>query len=557
MFCQECGQRLGPRVAAPTPPIVPAAAPVAPQTPLHVPADVSACSRCSASNKPGVRYCVTCGNGLNPTKGPPVTTTAQLVVPDLRTVPRPAPAVSPAPVIVAGPIAPAAIYRVDASPAVAPRAAPVAVAVAPHAKPAPAHTSVAAPSPEAAPRPAPAAEVAAKVASPAASSAPAIAGKTRACPRCRGISDDLAQFCRFCGSSLAAAVVSSDPAPVADTPVAPPVGAAAAPVDPNVAAWRPGTAQDDSPLADPSAQQAVRPAALATAPHLVQQSGTMPEAPVPKAHAARVDVRQTEVLATPLVPPPNDSAEARRTGAPPAPAVARTPAYGRIVVITKEGGEGATYPLRAQLDIGRSMGDVIIPEDGYLSPRHARILLRNDAMAAPGTVEFTLTDLASTNGIYLRLGRDGVREVPLDHQDLFLVGQQVLKFDVVRDAEEGLGPAMEHETLIFGTPVTPRYARVSQRTVEGVTRDVFHIQKSETVLGRESGDIVFTDDPFLSRRHAAIKFDSAARRFLLTDLGSSNGTFIKIRGEVTIRSGDQFRIGQQLFRVDLSAASAP
>ena len=86
---------------------------------------------------------------------------------------------------------------------------------------------------------------------------------------------------------------------------------------------------------------------------------------------------------------------------------------------------------------------------------------------------------------------------------------------------------------------------------------MFHIQKSETVLGRESGDIVFTDGPFLSRRHAAIKFDSAARRFLLTDLGSSNGTFIKIRGEVTIRSGDQFRIGQQLFRVDLSAAPAP
>ena len=50
----------------------------------------------------------------------------------------------------------------------------------------------------------------------------------------------------------------------------------------------------------------------------------------------------------------------------------------------------------------------------------------------------------------------------------------------------------------------PRYARIGQRSVEGVTRDVFHVQKAETVLGRESGDIVFTDDPFLSRRHAAI-----------------------------------------------------
>ena len=54
-----------------------------------------------------------------------------------------------------------------------------------------------------------------------------------------------------------------------------------------------------------------------------------------------------------------------------------------------------------------------------------------------------------------------------------------------------------------------------------------------------------------------IKFDADGRRFVLTDLGSSNGTFIQIRGEVTIKSGDQFRIGQQLFRVDLSAAPAP
>ena len=226
---------------------------------------------------------------------------------------------------------------------------------------------------------------------------------------------------------------------------------------------------------------------------------------------------------------------------------------GRLVVITKEGGEGASYPLRAQLDIGRSQGDVVIAEDPYLSPRHARILARG----APGTPQtFALVDLASTNGIYVRLNREGAREVGLEDQDLFLAGQQVLKFEIVRDAEEGLAPATQHGTLVFGTPAARRYARISQRSVEGVARDVFHVLKAETVIGRESGDIVFTDDPFLSRRHAAIKYDQPSRHFVLADLGSSNGTFIQIRGEVTIKSGDQFRIGQQLFRIDLSAAPA-
>jgi pSer/pThr/pTyr-binding forkhead associated (FHA) protein len=135
---------------------------------------------------------------------------------------------------------------------------------------------------------------------------------------------------------------------------------------------------------------------------------------------------------------------------------------------------------------------------------------------------------------------------------LFLVGQQVLRFEVVEGADGGLGPASQHGTLVFGSPGVARYARLSLRTVEGVTRDVFYVRKAETVLGRESGDVVFTDDPFLSRRHAAIRVEGDPRRFLLTDLGSSNGTFIQLRGEIPLESGDQFRIGQQLFRVDIA-----
>jgi pSer/pThr/pTyr-binding forkhead associated (FHA) protein len=80
------------------------------------------------------------------------------------------------------------------------------------------------------------------------------------------------------------------------------------------------------------------------------------------------------------------------------------------------------------------------------------------------------------------------------------------------------------------------------------------------VIGRESGDIVFTDDPFLSRRHAMLRVHAppshggSARRFTLSDLGSSNGTFLQVRDEVRLQHGDHFRIGQQLFRFDLDAA---
>jgi pSer/pThr/pTyr-binding forkhead associated (FHA) protein len=230
---------------------------------------------------------------------------------------------------------------------------------------------------------------------------------------------------------------------------------------------------------------------------------------------------------------------------------------GRLVVITKDGGEGTSYPIYEQADLGRSEGDVVVPDDRYLSSRHARITRRT---GPGGETQLILRDLGSVNGVFLRIGNamggDGRVEVTLRDQDLFLVGQQVLKFEAVKDGEDGLGPASQHGTLLFGTPQAPRFARLLQRTVEGVSRDVFHIRKVETVLGRESGDIVFTDDPFLSRRHAVVKFDRDNARFLLADLGSSNGTFIQIRGDVGLKSGDQFRIGQQLFRVELTSNRA-
>ena len=76
------------------------------------------------------------------------------------------------------------------------------------------------------------------------------------------------------------------------------------------------------------------------------------------------------------------------------------------------------------------------------------------------------------------------------------------------------------------------------------------------MIGREVGDVIFAEDPFLSRRHASVRVHEPLgddRRFGLVDLGSSNGTFLRVRRDVALRHGDQFRVGQQLFRVELEA----
>jgi len=225
---------------------------------------------------------------------------------------------------------------------------------------------------------------------------------------------------------------------------------------------------------------------------------------------------------------------------------------GRLVVIARDGGEGPSHPILDQLDIGRSEGDVIIADDRFLSPRHARIVRR--------AATVFVRDLWSVNGIYRRVKPGESGEQKLQDQDLILLGQQVLRFEIVKEGEEGFGPAVQHGTLVFGTPVGPQLcslggARLVARSTDGVARDVHHLRKAETVLGREQGDVVFTDDPFLSRKHAVIRLrnpDGPNPTYTLGDIESSNGTFLRIRGEIEIQHGDELRMGQQLFRLDLS-----
>jgi pSer/pThr/pTyr-binding forkhead associated (FHA) protein len=134
------------------------------------------------------------------------------------------------------------------------------------------------------------------------------------------------------------------------------------------------------------------------------------------------------------------------------------------------------------------------------------------------------------------------------------MGLEVLRFELVSDAEKRLLPATERGARVFGSPAVPRHARLSQHTVEGVTRDVYYLTRDETVIGRESGDIVFTNDPFMSRRHASVMRDPETGVHNLRDLGSSNGTYLAIRGEHEIAHGDHLRIGQHLFRLEVGGA---
>lgn len=76
----------------------------------------------------------------------------------------------------------------------------------------------------------------------------------------------------------------------------------------------------------------------------------------------------------------------------------------------------------------------------------------------------------------------------------------------------------------------------------------------QLVIGRNVGNDLVVEDPAVSGRHAAIRWDG--KKGILVDLGSVNGTFVnrkKMGTQATLKSGDQLSFGLSTFAYLLAA----
>ncbi|MBK9517877.1 MAG: FHA domain-containing protein [Anaeromyxobacter sp.] len=222
-------------------------------------------------------------------------------------------------------------------------------------------------------------------------------------------------------------------------------------------------------------------------------------------------------------------APARPAGEPAAAASAAP----RLATVRHDGLPGAVFPLdREQTWCGRAEGEIRLADDPAVSPRHARFTRRGAAVV--------VEDLGSVNGTYLRLKaphRLGVGEE-------LRLGRQLLRLEPVpRPAaadERGVRP--------WGSPDGGATLRLSQLLDGGGLGEIFPLRDGENTLGREAGDVTFPGDRYVSARHA--RLDLADGVITLTDLGSSNGTFVRVAGAVELAPGDQLLLGTQLLRLD-------
>lgn len=208
----------------------------------------------------------------------------------------------------------------------------------------------------------------------------------------------------------------------------------------------------------------------------------------------------------------------------------------QLISINEDGTDGARIEIRfAESIVGRA-GDIRFPTDAFLSPKHARLVVEDRRVF--------IEDLYSLNGTFMKL-REEVRLTP---GDTFLMGRQVLRFEKF---EHQIAPKARASdgTRYMGSPPPTGHFKISQIGIGGVAQNVYCIHDSGAVIGREKGDVIFPRDKFMSGRHAHI-YPREDGHYYLVDLGSSNGTWIKIWERREMRSGDFAFLGQQLFRIE-------
>lgn len=208
--------------------------------------------------------------------------------------------------------------------------------------------------------------------------------------------------------------------------------------------------------------------------------------------------------------------------------------------VKQDGTVGKAVEIAKEVFIGRENCDASYPSDALLSARHASLAIRSGKLF--------LKDLESQNGTYVKLRED----VELKPGDVFLLGRELFRF-TTQSLDEAQAQASPQGTVVMaGAPKLQRgpiTAKLEHIQLTGEVIDEFRLDKPETSLGRTNGDLIFKNDPYMSGTHARIVAQPG--RFILKDLKSTNGIYRRIRGEVELRDGDEFFLGEQRFRTEV------
>lgn len=386
------------------------------------------------------------------------------------------------------------------------------------------------------------------------------------CPKCFKENQDHYKFCLGCGAEL-----PRDASPKKFAPGTPPHGVAAKQAAAPAPAAAPVPAAAPSPA--PVAAAAPSPAPAAAAPRALEDevtnvgtggpgfgallasppsdAGTPATVPLPRAaetpgtiacpQCGQVNPTSNKFCAScgfKLAKPTGVAAPiaAPVAAAPPAAPAAEMQPFAILTALRADGSEAGTHTLGAGINtIGRDTGS-IFAGDSYLSPRHATFTARAGKLY--------VKDEASLNGVYRRLRRD--EPTLVRSGDVFRIGQEILRYETLQPL-----PPTPDGVERLGSPVKGYVGRIALIIGRETSGNAYPVPETGIHMGRERGDVLFPEDGYVSGLHCRLSIQNG--HAFLTDLGSSNGSFVRLGAETELHDGDILLMGQQLFRVNTLA----
>ena len=215
----------------------------------------------------------------------------------------------------------------------------------------------------------------------------------------------------------------------------------------------------------------------------------------------------------------------------------QVPGKAKLILIRGEGVEGLSYQLNAEQHLVGRNGQLVFPDDPFVSPKHANLFYRGGKLV--------VRDEGSLNGVYLRVRGT----VDIAAGDAFLAGEQLFRLDATPKLNDGPAP---DGTYFYSSPKHQSPFRLVQILQGGAEGMVVCARSSGLQIGREGGDLNFPTDLYMSASHC--KIEDASGKLTLTDLNSRNGTYIRIKAERELAHGDYLFIGRKLLRVEITAA---
>jgi len=97
-------------------------------------------------------------------------------------------------------------------------------------------------------------------------------------------------------------------------------------------------------------------------------------------------------------------------------------------------------------------------------------------------------------------------------------------------------------------PRTPQQAEPEFRIVCADHGVSIPLANGELTIGQLPSCDLVLDDAYVSRQH--VRLTRSDGKLLVEDLGSSNGTFLKLRRSTALEVGDEILVGTQVLRID-------